>query len=187
MSTELWSTVFAGATFAVIAATAIAALIQLRHLRASNQLNALLTLMQMWNTAELQEHIGYVRGELQQKMTEPNFLDEFVRSPVSRREHSELLVADFWEQVGSFIKYGLMDEQSWLDVASSQIATTWDLLEPAIKAMRQGRGPAAFENFEYAAVRASLWLSRHPEGNYPAGTPRREQLKAAKNAGRARR
>src|SRR5712692_8555806 len=114
MSTELWSTIFAGATFAVIAATAVAALIQLRHLRASNQLTALLTLMQLWNTPDLQEHIGYMRGEMMQKMKEPSFLDEFAKGPVSRAEHPEILIADFWEQVGAFMKYGLMDEQSWL-------------------------------------------------------------------------
>jgi len=37
MSPEVLSSIFAGGTFVVIGATAIAALIQLRHLRASNQ------------------------------------------------------------------------------------------------------------------------------------------------------
>jgi hypothetical protein len=183
MSTELWSTIFAGATFVVIGATAVAALIQLRHLRASNQLTALLTLMQMWNTPDLQEHIRYMRGELQGKLKDPNFLAEFRRGPVSRAEHPEFLVADFWEQVGSFMKYDLMDESSWLDVASPQIINAWDSLEPAITAGRQRSGLSGFENFEYAAVRARLWFRRYPGGNYPAGTPRMQELKAANNIG----
>jgi len=79
MSLELWSTVFSGATFIVIAATAIAALIQLRHMRTGNQLNALLTLMQMWDTPDMQTHIQYSRTALQQKFKDPKFLAQYAK------------------------------------------------------------------------------------------------------------
>ena len=177
MTTETWSTIFAGATFVVIAATAIAALIQLRHLRASNQLNALLTLMKMWNSSDLQEHIAYLRGEFQHRLKDPAFLEQFARLSIARSEHPELLVADFWEQVGAFMKYGLVDEASWLDIAATQVTNAWDQFEPAVKAMRQCAGPASFENFEFAAVRARLWMNRHPQGSWPPRLPRMEKLK----------
>ena len=179
MSPEVWSTIFAGATFVVIAATAIAALIQLRHLRASNQLNTLLTLMRMWQAPDLQEHMGYVRSELPRKFKDPDFMAAYAADSISRSEHRELLVADYWEQVGSFMKFGLMDEESWIDVAGAQVYAMWQLLEPIIKAMREVRGPTAFDNFEYAAVRARLWFEKHPDGTYPRGTPRMEQLTVA--------
>src|ERR1700680_1002918 len=163
MSPEVWSAIFAGATFVVIAATALAALIQVRHLRTSNQLNAFLTLMQMWQAPDLQEQMGYVRGELQPKFKDPRFMAEFAGAPISRIEHRELLVADYWEQIGAFMKFGLMDEGSWLDVAGSQVYVMWQLLEPVIKAIREVRGPTAFDNFEYAAVRAKLWFEKPPE------------------------
>lgn len=183
MSIELWSTIFAGATFVVIAATAIAALVQLRHLRASNQLHALLTLMRMWDQPDMQAHIGYLRGALQQKLKEPAFLAEFARAgSLSRVDHPELLVADFWEQIGAFIKYNLMDERSWLDVAGAQVVNAWDLLEPAIKSTRGAHGLAIFENFEYIAVRARLWAQRHPDGYYPKGTPRMDELRQTQEA-----
>ena len=98
---------------------------------------------------------------------------------ISRSEHKELLVADFFEQVGSFMKVGLMDEESWLDVAGAQVFVMWQLLEPVIKKIRETRGITAFDNFEYAAVRAKLWFEKHPDGTYPSGTPRMEQLTAA--------
>jgi len=186
MSPEVWSATFAGATFVVIAATAIAALIQLRHLRASNQLNTLLTLMRMWQAPDLQEHMGYVRGELQGKLKDPDFVAAYAADSISRREHKELLVADYFEQVGSFMKVGLMDEESWLDVAGAQVTATWQLLEPVIKAMREVRGPTAFDNFEYGAVRAKLYFQKHPDGTYPSGTPRMEQLEAASEQKAAR-
>jgi hypothetical protein len=178
MSLELWSTIFSGATFIVIAATATAAVIQLRHMRSGNQLNALLTVMQMWQDPEMQNHIRYGHTTLQQKIKDPAFMAEFEHAGISRVDHPELLVADFWEQTGTFMKYGMIDERSWLDISSGQIARGWKDLEPVILAARRRGGPAVFENFEYAAVRAELWLRGSPEGHYPKGMPRMDQLKS---------
>jgi hypothetical protein len=176
MTLEVWNTIFAGATFAVIAATAIAALVQLRHLRAGNQLNALLTLLEMWGTPDMQGHIRYVRTALQEKVKDPVFLGKYEDSGLSRADNPELLVADFWEQIGTFVKYELIDERSWLDIASSQILHAWEDLERPITVMRLRGGPSVYENFEYIAVRSSLWVRRHPKGTYPAGTPRMASL-----------
>lgn len=177
MSLELWSTIFSGATFLVIAATAVAALIQLRHMRAGNQLNALLTQMEMWDQPEMQGHIRYTRTTLQEKIKDPKFLAQYEEPGLSRADHPELLVADFWEQIGTFMKYGLIDERSWLDIASAQIRRSWQDLEPVIVSARHRLGPSAFENFEYIAVRAELWTRHSPDGYYPKGMPRMAQLK----------
>ncbi|MBV8170610.1 MAG: hypothetical protein JO219_01630 [Candidatus Eremiobacteraeota bacterium] len=177
MALEVWNTIFAGATFAVIAATAIAALIQLRHLRAGNQLNALLTFMQMWDKPDMQSHISYTHTELQPKLKDPAFLAQFREPGVSRDEHPELLVADYWEQIGAYMKYDLVDARPWLDVAAPQAIRAWNDLEPAIMSMRERFGLASFENFEYIAVRARQWIERYPNGNYPASVPRMNEMK----------
>jgi hypothetical protein len=177
MSAETVVAISSVATFIVIATTAIAALIQLRHLRANNQMTILLTLMQMWSEPEMQAHIRYMRGPLQDKLKDASFLGAYGAGVLARGEHPELLVADFWEQIGAFMKYGLMDEKSWLDVAAPQAMGAWDALEPAIRAMRATQGISSFENFEYAAVRAGLWMKRNPDGTYPRSMPRMEQIK----------
>jgi hypothetical protein len=179
MSLELWSTVFSGATFIVIAATAAAALVQLRHMRTGNQLNALLTLMQMWDTPDMQTHIQYSRTALQERFKDPKFLAQYAEGGLSRAEHPEMLVADYWEQIGTFMKYSLVDERSWLDISAPQVLRSWDDLWPAIAAQRATFGVSAFENFEYVAVRAKLWLARYPDGVYPPNLPRMAQLNAA--------
>jgi hypothetical protein len=180
MSLELWSTIFSGATFVVIAATATAAVVQLRHMRSGNQLNALLTVMQMWENPDMQDHIRYARTTLQEKIKDPTFMAEFDKAGISRVDHPELLVADFWEQTGTVMKYGLIDERSWLDISAAQIMRAWRDLEPVILAARRRGGLAVFENFEYAAVRAELWTRRSPNGYYPKGMPRMAQLKSGK-------
>lgn len=178
MTSETWSVIFAGGTFVVIAATAVAALIQLRHLRAGNQLTTLLTIMRMWNQPDMQEHIRYLRGALQDKLKDPAFMQQFATGPLTRSDHPELLVADFWEQIGAFVKYDLLDERPVLDIAGGQALLAWNAVEPAVMAMRTRSGNAVFENFEYIAVRAQLWKKAHPDGAYPTKTPRMAQLEA---------
>jgi hypothetical protein len=177
MSLEVLSTVFAGLTFAVIAATAIAAIVQLRHLRASNQMNALLALMELWQSPEMQRYFQYTYSELPNKLKDPEFLDDYGGGPMRRADHPELMVADFWEQIGTFAKHGLLQEASWLDAASSQVLRSWQIMEPLIAARRKKDGSrAAFENFEYLAVRAALWTLRYPDGNWRRGLPRMADL-----------
>ena len=177
MPLEWFNTFFLGATFIVIAVTAIAALVQLRHLRTSNQISTMVALMQVWQGRELQSHYHYLLTELPKKLADPSFLAAFKVRSFSRSDHPELLVADFWEQIGTYMKYGYLDERSWLDIAGSQIPRAWEILEPAITAARERAGPAAWENFEYAAVRARQWTERHPTGNYPANLPRMAELR----------
>jgi hypothetical protein len=83
----------------VFAATAVAALIQLRHLRASNQLDAMLSIMQVWYEPKLQEHLAYVRSGLQRKLQAEDYLGDLRADiaqgrPVSRAEHPEFFVLD---------------------------------------------------------------------------------------------
>jgi hypothetical protein len=175
MTLELWNTIFAGATFAVIAATAIAALVQLRHLRASNQLAALLTILEQWKDPQLQEYISFVRHQLTERMKDPQFRADYAGN-ADRHVHLELHVCDWWEQIGSFLKYGLIDEAALMDTTCWQVSTMWGLLWPSIKLLREKSGPSAYENFEYMAVKGTLWMRAHPSGSYPKSMPRMADL-----------
>ncbi len=75
MSIELLSTAASFGTFVVIGATALAAVVQLRHLRASNQLHAMLTLVQMEESPGLEEKLHFVRAALAARMEDADFLE----------------------------------------------------------------------------------------------------------------
>ena len=98
------NTLFAALTLVVVAAAAAAAVIQLRHLRASNQLSGLLTVLETWQNAQFQEWMEFVRDELPIRVTEPAFIESLRKVPVNRRVHPELHVCDWYEQVGSYMK-----------------------------------------------------------------------------------
>ncbi|MBV8222900.1 MAG: DUF4760 domain-containing protein [Candidatus Eremiobacteraeota bacterium] len=128
----------------------------------------------------MQEHIKYMRTTLQEKIKDPTFLRDQRTSYSPRTEHPELLVADFWEQIGVMAKYGMVDEDALMDIVSAQIMRAWQDLEPVVMAGRERAGPSAFENFEYLAVRAHQWTARHPSGAYPPNLPRMAQIKASR-------
>ncbi len=77
MSIDKWSLLTNAITLLVITATAVAALIQLRHLRAQNTLNAELAILKDWNDPQFRQWRLYVAGEMQTKIKDPAFLAEY--------------------------------------------------------------------------------------------------------------
>ena len=151
MSAETINTFASLGTFVVIAVTAIAALVQLGHLLASNQLQALLALTDRWNVPRLQRSVTYVLQELPKRVTS---------------------ACSWWEQVGGMLKYGLIPKDPFLDLSSGIVATHWDALAPTVGIVRTIRGPATYVNFEYLALLSKQWVKQHPGGEYPSGAPR---------------
>lgn len=172
MTLEALNTVFAGLTFAVIAATAIAATVQLRHMRASNQMSALIAVLEDWRTPELQAWVHFVRRELAEKLQDPAFVADLHERRPDRSVHLELQLCDYFEQLGSYFKNGLLDLRSYLDVSAYTVEDLYRHVQPVIEKMRETRGMSLYENFEYLAVQGALWNTRNPGGTYPAGLPR---------------
>ena len=171
MTYDALSAFAAAGTFVVISATAIAALVQLRHLRVSNQLQSLLTLIQMPLEPKLNEAFSFVQRDFPAKMEDKTFRDQLEKiRPLDRSIHKELYVCDYYERIGSAIKYGLISADFYLD--NSSPLQYWRLIEPAIALMRREHGPWVYENFEYLALLAQRWEEQHTTGNYPAAFPR---------------
>jgi hypothetical protein len=170
MSLEFWNTVGAVGTFLVITVTAIAALVQLRHLRQGNQLNALLAVLRMPYEPVLHEAFEFVNSELAHRLEDPDFMHLLNERPANRFVHKELWVLDYYERLGAYLKWGLIDSGVYLD--SSSPGQFWEALKPVIKYLRDRRGPWVYENFEYLAYLAERWDERYPAGNYPHGAKR---------------
>jgi hypothetical protein len=176
MSLELISAVASVGTFIVIGASAVAALIQLRHLQSSNQLHAMLAINDKWSGAEMRKIAQYVRYELPTKIASPEYAASLLKNSRDPDKHPEILLGDLWEQIGTMVKYGFVQEAPFLDLACSQVSANWEVLAPAIGILRH-RNPgvedlAAWENFEFLALRARAWERAHPHGNYPKATQR---------------
>lgn len=155
-------------TVVVIGASAVAALIQLRHMRASNELEALLALQKDFQSPPIQASLHYVQEQLPHEMQEEGYRDELAAIGfISVERHPELLACNWFTQMGTFLKHGLISESTVMDLYARLIRYYWNALAPTIAIMRRKRGDGQYSEFEYLALRASGWLEHHVDGVLP--------------------
>src|SRR5215469_6753110 len=177
MSLELINALASLLTVCIIAATAIAAIVQLRHLRAGNQIAAMLaigeelsdqrfrdanrTIVEQYtklaDDAEFRAY-NFARDSGAQAKLDPDF--EEVRRAIS-------FVCNAYEELGILVKNGIVDKELFLDRYSWVIFGMWRRIDKAVADARHDTGQAAvWENFEYLAVLSEAWLRDHPSA-YP--------------------
>jgi hypothetical protein len=172
VSQETLNTVASIGTFIVITATAVAAIIQLRHLRAQNQLTGLLTVLARVEDPQFNEWVDSAREMLKSRMPDPQYRCAILDGTYERRGNPWLNLANSYDWVGSLVKHDLIPESSLLDVYSGRVIQAWEIIEGVVPLVRRRGGPSVWENFEYLVVRSHEWNARHPQGAYPKGAPR---------------
>jgi hypothetical protein len=177
MSLELVNTLATFGTFLVIAATAIAALVQLRHARGSNQIAALNELQEMQETADFVDANQFVLQDLAAKLQDPAFRHEIAPGMTRTGEIRVLRtkmnkVANFYEIMGMLVKAGLVDKNLVAEMWSDAIIGAWGKLAPFTAIGRRSVGDGLLENFEYLTVLSQDWMAAHPRGTYPSGVRR---------------
>jgi hypothetical protein len=171
-----WESITAWAslgTMLVIGTSAVAALIQLQHMRTGNQLVALLSLDEDFQTPELQKALKYLQLEFPSRILDAAYRRDleqigFVDSTV----HPELVVCNWFNKIGTLVKHRLVSEQAFMDLFARLIVHSWHHANPAIAIMRRSRGPFQYHDFEYLARHAEKWLQRNPGGIFPGSTER---------------
>ncbi len=160
-------------TVVVIGASAIAALIQLHHMRASNELEAILALQRDFQSPQVQAALEYVQQQLPGKIEDEQYRRELAAiGYISVARHPELLVCNWFTQMGTFLKHGLISEPTIMDLYARMVRYYWSALAPAVAVMRRKRGDGQYSEFEYLALRANVWLAQYRDGVFPHGTVR---------------
>jgi len=174
MSPEWLTAIGTIGTFAVIAASAVAALIQIRHLRSSNQIIALTEMRETLYSPAFQAALRFLNHDFPRLLEDPQNRKKLsLPGPIPPEFEQVRTVAGFFEQTGTFVKRGIIDADTFLDLWGEVVISTWHRLAPYIISARLGRGqPAMFENFEYIAALTEQFSAKHPGGTYPANMPR---------------
>lgn len=181
MSLELVNTLATLGTFLVIAMTAIAAIIQLRHLRSSNQIVAFNELRESFQTDEFATAARIIATELPKVIDDPAFRYEVQHAEARTVEAHALLtkirmVGNFYESLGILVRTGLVDRDTVLEFWGFILPGAWKRIAPVTAIYRRQQGSAVYENFEYITVLAQEWRAKHRNGTYPPGM-RRIELK----------
>ncbi len=155
-------------TFVVIFGSVIAAMIQLRHIRAGNQLEALLSLQREFRVPELQAALTYLQEQLPQRLEDPSYRQELERvGYVDTAAHPEMVACNWLNVMGTLVARGYVSEDAFMDLFARLIVFCWRQVAPAIAIMRRTRGQGQYHDFEYLAARAAAWLKRNPDGTFP--------------------
>jgi hypothetical protein len=145
---------------AVVVVGAFAAVRQLRHLRASNEVSALQNIVNRFQRPEVMESMRFVGAELEDKMRDPVFVEALASNPISGEARAIIPVLNYWESVAGFVLSGAIAEESIMAGFSWAAVDTWRAAAPAIVILRRSQDSTICENFEHLAALAKRWLER---------------------------
>lgn len=171
MSLELVSAIASVGTFVVIAATAIAAIIQLHHLRGSNQIVALNEFREAFESPELAAARAAM-WELAERLKDPAVRRELEGRRLPEWFQKVQFAGRLLETLGGYVKHGIVSEDIVIDLWGAPIQTFWNAMAPAIVVMRRSRGEGLYENFEMLAALTEQWVTRHAGSAYPKNLAR---------------
>jgi hypothetical protein len=173
MSIEVWTAIGSVGAMFVLGAAAFAAIVQLRHMRTNNQLQAILSIERDFHDERMQDAFAYVQTRLDGAMRDASYRAELAqRGFIDSRKHPEMEVCNWFDQAGMLVKSGFVDEDVFCEAYAKLVDYCWEVLSPVVAVLRRQRGPTQYESFEYLAVRARMWRARNPNGTYPHNTAR---------------
>ena len=173
MSLEVINAVASAGTFIVIAASAIAALVQLRHMRSNNQIVALNEFRETMESREISEAQRFVSYELPKRFLVPEERRKMTELPFSGEYERIGAIANVFEGLGEFVRLGIIDRDTACDMWAFVVLRNWNALLPLTTYIRHTIGARQlWENFEYLAALSKQYIEDHPQGSYPPNTPR---------------
>lgn len=161
-------------TAVVIAASAAAALFQIRHLRKSNEIEIIAKWTETIESAQFERSRSFVLNDLPRILSDPvqvRALDW--RNTLPPEITPMRAVCNHFESVGAFIKLGNVDGRVACELWAFVVLECWKAIAPVAALVRKRTGrDAIWENFEYLAVLAERHITAHPGGTYPSGAAR---------------
>jgi hypothetical protein len=170
LSLELLNTIATLTTCVIIATTAISALVQLRHLRASNQITGQLAINALIQSEEFVRAQMIIQG-LPAMINDPNLAWAFRRTishalppEVVEMRLAARVVGSNIENIGNMVRHRLTDGQLFVEQFANVVSNAWDMLEPYARVRRKFElsNDAAWEDFELLAILSRDWLRDHP-------------------------
>lgn len=156
------------ATFVVIAASAVAAIVQLRHMRSGNQIAVMNDIRHGMEDPDFVEAVRFITHEFSQRCSDPGYRRELLRrgSPESQTVNG---VGNLFDRAGAFVKHRMIDPDLSCDLWYVPVVPCWDALAPLIATRRAMLGFRLWEDFEYLVVLCKRFRKRFPHGTYPKG------------------
>ena len=129
---------------ALLAASAIAVVVQLRQAARSSYFSVTAHLFEIWQSNEFQHDQLFLLHKLE-TMTWEDFC------ATGRGEHAERAihrVGGFYDRVGNLVRHNLIRQEEILPTIGGYAVAVWHRIEPLVKEMRLRENAVLFENYE---------------------------------------
>lgn len=167
MPLELLNTFATLATSAIVAATAVAALVQLRHLRASNQIQAQLAINDLIQSDDFRRALIKIQ-DLRRMISIPHLRWAFC-APLAENLPPEVIdmrsaaghVGSNLENIGNMVRNGLTHEGMFIEQFGNVVEDAWEVLLPYTCMRRKFNHmhDAIWEDFEYLTILSRKWAT----------------------------
>lgn len=159
MSWEGIGTIATVVSTVVIAATAIAAIIQIRQLRLATQLEGFLALHSEYASPEMYAAREYVANELPKRLGDETYRAELAEGRAFAATHPELILGNFWEKVGTLVSTGLLAPNLYLETGAYRVIEARSQLNDVIE-LRRKTEPLQWAGFDHIVRLSKEYLDR---------------------------
>jgi hypothetical protein len=186
MTPEIVTAISSLVTAMVIAATAVAAVIQLRHMRSGNLIEAILSFRAMLEDEEHRKATRLLRGgDLARELADPQFrrylyrmskklpIEDVPERYVALTE-AAIALGNSFELIGGMVRNRVVAPGIFLANYWWVVTNTWARMAEYIAVARRYTGAdSLFEDFEYLTVISEEWAKQHPN-SYARGVARKQ-------------
>lgn len=166
MTWESLTAITSAITTVVLIATVIMARRQVQLLRRSTQLDGLIRILAEMDSPELLTSYHFVLDQLPVKIQDPAFRQRLIDGETDESIHQYLPILRFFEKVGAFVKFGLLDPDTVYCQVGSPAVRTWNALREVITYDRRRGGPGVWDGFETLA-KGTVRYYRQMNPNFP--------------------
>jgi len=93
-------------------------------------------------------------------LKDDQYRGELTNLAASDVTHKELVVLRTMENIGGYVRYGLMDARVIFDCAYPEIVGCWEHLTEVVSVHRSAFGTGFWETYEYLYKQAKHWSDR---------------------------
>jgi hypothetical protein len=134
--------------------------VQLEHSRKSNDLLGAMSIFAKLEDPRFVDAYHFVVNDLERRLQDEAYRRELMDFGVSDERHKELVVLRTMENVGGYVRYGLIEGDIIYDCNYPEIVGCWEALREVVAAHRRAFGTNFWINYEFLYDAAKAWAQK---------------------------
>ncbi len=133
---------------------------QLEQLQRSTQLEGTMKIFEVLRGAQFQEAWRFLSTDFERRMKDEDFRSDAERiSGVDVTLHKERFVMRTYEEIGTYVRHGLLSGEPFFDYGGAVLVDAWERLSDVVAVHRSRGGENYWMNFEYLYAQAKRTMN----------------------------